>query len=361
MNDDVYRRIAKVLDTLPNGFPPTESGLEITLLKKVFTPEEGDVFCDLRLTFESAEQIAQRSGRSLDGLDEILTSMWKKGQVFAIDFGEVKVYKMLPWVFGIYEFQLHRLDREFCELHEEYMKVYGRQFFTNQPQLMQVVPVEQDIAAKQEALSYELVSSIIESGQSFAAAECICNKEKRILDEGCNKPHEVCMGIAPIPEVFDNSHWGRPISKQEAYALLAKAEEHGLVHLTWNVQGGHFYICNCCGCCCHVLRSINELGISAQNVVNTHYYAHIDPDCCTVCGVCADERCQVNAIDEGEDAYSINRSKCIGCGLCVSTCPSEAVRLIKRDEKDRVPPPQNEDAWFEERGRLRGVDFSKLK
>jgi len=63
MNDEIYRKLAEVLDTLPNGFPSTEKGIEIKLLKKVFTQEEGELFCDLRLTFESAEQIAQRTGR----------------------------------------------------------------------------------------------------------------------------------------------------------------------------------------------------------------------------------------------------------------------------------------------------------
>ena len=48
MSDDVYYRLAKVLDTLPNGFPSTDSGVEIKLLKKVFTPEEADLFCDLK-------------------------------------------------------------------------------------------------------------------------------------------------------------------------------------------------------------------------------------------------------------------------------------------------------------------------
>lgn len=169
------------------------------------------------------------------------------------------------------------------------------------------------------------------------------------------------MGISPVPGVFDKSHWGRPLSEQEAYPFLKNAEEHGLVHLTWSVQGGHLYICNCCGCCCHVLRGINELGISEHNVVNSQYGAQIDPDSPKACGVCADERCQVSAIDEAEDGCKVIKSRCIGCGLCVSTCPSEAVRSIKRDEKDRILPPQNEDAWFEEPVRLRGVDFSHLK
>jgi hypothetical protein len=35
MSDKIYQNLAKVLDTLPNGFPATESGIEIKLLKKI--------------------------------------------------------------------------------------------------------------------------------------------------------------------------------------------------------------------------------------------------------------------------------------------------------------------------------------
>jgi len=38
-----------------------------------------------------------------------------------------------------------------------------------------------------------------------------------------------------------------------------------------------------------------------------------------------------------EKAMDINRKKCIGCGLCVSTCKSGALRL-KEKEKVFIPP-----------------------
>lgn len=361
MSDETYRRLAGVLDTLPNGFPATESGVEIKLLKKVFTPEEADLFCDLRMSFETPEQIAQRTGRPLEGLKTLLEAMREHGQLFVIDFGPTKVYKMLPWVFGIYEFQLHRLDREFCELNEEYRDTYGRQFFLGKPQLMQVVPVEKDLPGGHQTLSYEQASTLIENGQSFGVAECICRKEMHIMERGCRKPREACLGIAPVPGVFEQGFRGRAISREEAYTLLAKAEEEALVHLTWNAQVGHYFICNCCGCCCGVLGGINRLGLPAADVVNSHFVAEIDPGLCTACGVCRDERCQVGAVAEGEDAYRVVPERCIGCGLCVSTCPGGAIQLVRKPEKDCVAPPFNEDAWYEERSRLRGVDFSRFK
>jgi Na+-translocating ferredoxin:NAD+ oxidoreductase subunit B len=359
MTDSVYNRLAKVLDTLPNGFPPTESGVEIKLLKKVFTPEQADLFCEMRLTFETVEEIAGRTGQPLDGLKEMLIGMSKSGQLFTIKLGATRYFKMLPWVFGIYEFQGGRLDREFAELHEEYAPVFGKQFFSTMPQLMQVLPIEGEISEKEEALPYEKITSIIENGQSFLVNDCICKKEKGLLGKPCDRPVQVCLAIAPIPGVFDNSPEGRVISRSEAYALLKMTEERGLVHLTSNVQNGSFYICNCCKCCCGVLGAINELGIPAADVINCHYYAEIDPAQCISCGLCADERCQVAAIEKGEESYRIIRERCIGCGLCISTCPADAIRLIHKDQ--RVLPPLTEEAWFDERGGKRGVDFSAYK
>ena len=361
MNDDAYQKLAKVLDTLPNGFPATKSGIEIKLLKKIFQPEQADLFCDLRLVFETVDQIAERTGRPLKGLERKLTIMWKRGQLFGVIIGGVKMFKMAPWAIGIFEFQLPHMDRELAEMCEEYMEVYGRQFFENKPQLMQVIPIEKEIQARQEALTYEKVSNIIENGQSFFLQECICKKEQGFLGNTCEKSLNVCLGIAPVPRVFKDSKVGHTISKEEAYEALRKSEEEGLVHLTWNVQKDHFFICNCCGCCCEVLRGINDLGIPASKVVNSYYYAKIDPDECDACGTCADERCQVKAIEEDEDTYKVIREQCIGCGLCVTTCPSDAIKLVRKQPEELVDPPKDEMAWFEERGRMRGVDFSAYK
>jgi NAD-dependent dihydropyrimidine dehydrogenase PreA subunit len=359
MGDEIYHRLAKVLDMLPNGFPTTESGIEIKLLKKIFRPEDAELFCDLRLNWETAQQIAERTNRPLRGLEDHLNEMRRRGQIFGVDAGGVNIFKMLPWLFGIYEFQVHHMDRELAEMWEEYARVFGEPFFNNKPQLMQVVPVEQEIKASHEALPYEKVSSIIETGKSFMVQDCICKKEQGLLETPCDRPTEVCMAIAPIEGVFDNHDHGRKLSRDEANDLLQKSEENALVHLTWNMQNGHFFICNCCGCCCGVLRSMNEWGIS--NAVNSYYYAEIDSGTCAACGTCADERCQVHAIEEGADAYQVIKEKCIGCGLCVSTCPSEAIQLIRKQPDEIVPPPKDEMEWYEKRGNLRGVDFNQYK
>ncbi len=361
MDDTVYKKLAKVLDTLPNGFPATENGLELKLLKRIFDPDQAELFCDLKLSFETAQQIAERTGRQIGGLEEKLEKMGERGQIRSVKIGDMKIFQMLPWIIGIYEMQLLHLDREFVEMLQEYHPVFNKRHFSEKPQQFQIIPIEKEIPYKQESLPYEQVSNIIENSQAIAVLECICKKEKRIIGEGCDKPLEICTAYAPIPGFFDNSPLFRAISKEEAKELLRKAEEAALVHLTTNTATGHTFICNCCGCCCSFLNSINKLGIPAGDVVNSHYYAEITPDLCSVCGVCADERCQVHAIEVEADSYRVIKERCIGCGLCISACPQEAIRLVRKQPEEISPPLLDQMSWFEERARQRGVDISPYK
>jgi MinD superfamily P-loop ATPase len=87
--------------------------------------------------------------------------------------------------------------------------------------------------------------------------------------------------------------------------------------------------------------------------VNSAYYAEINAEACVSCGVCADERCQIEAIQPGADAYEVIRDKCIGCGLCATTCPSDAIRMVRKNQADIKRPPQTEKEWFQVRGQMR--------
>ena len=90
------------------------------------------------------------------------------------------------------------------------------------------------------------------------------------------------------------------ISRDEALAILDKAEEVGLVHSVCNVQTGALlpdgmgYVCNCCGCCCVMLRGITKWGI-AYSVAHAAFYARINQEDCADCGDCV-ETCPVEAI-----------------------------------------------------------------
>ncbi|MCP4567213.1 MAG: hypothetical protein GY841_06510 [FCB group bacterium] len=136
-------------------------------------------------------------------------------------------------------------------------------------------------------------------------------------------------------------------------AILNKAEETGLVHTVSNVIEGVGYVCNCCGCCCAILRGITDWGID-KSVAFANYFAEVDSDQCDNCGTCI-ERCQVDAIAEADDVSVVERVKCIGCGLCVTGCPSGAVKLYPKPENEIIQPPLNFAAWESERIKNRGL------
>ena len=356
MDDSIYYKLREILDTIPNGFPKTENGIEIRILKKIFTEEEAEITTKLKIKFETPDAIAERTGMDQDYLTEKLKEMQEKGQVFGVHIGDVSLYKLIAFVFGIYEFQLNRMDREFAELANEYMgTVFGKHFHSHSPSLMKVVPIEKEIPSQTAIEPYESITKLIENAKSWTVADCICKKEQGLLGKECDKPLEVCMGFAPIENYFDDFFWGRPISKEEAFKILDIAEEAGLVHLTSNVKNGHQYICNCCGCCCGMLRGINQFGIN-DSVARSNYTAVVVQDLCTACGIC-EERCQVNAIEI--DNFAEVDEQCIGCGLCVTTCPSEAITLQKKDDTLIEDVPVDEKDWLRKRAKSRGTDNYK--
>ena len=59
---DVYERLADVLDATPQGFPRMKSGVELKLLRLVFTPEEVSLASYLTITYEYPAEIARRAG-----------------------------------------------------------------------------------------------------------------------------------------------------------------------------------------------------------------------------------------------------------------------------------------------------------
>jgi len=117
--------------------------------------------------------------------------------------------------------------------------------------------------------------------------------------------------------------------------VLKKSEEAGLVHTTNNSQDRLTFVCNCCPCCCTILRGLTELK-NPNAFAKSNWRASVDEDLCTACGVCEDERCPVEAIKVEDSVARVDHDRCIGCGLCATACPSEAITLVAV-EKAPIP------------------------
>lgn len=349
---DAYKRLARALDRLPSGFPETESGVELRLLARLFTSEEADIFCALSPAPRRAAEMAPELGLSPRALEHKLTTMADRGLVLLSGTPEGPVFSALPWITGIYEFQVASMDAGTAALWEEYRPAFGAHFLETGPAFMQVLPVERALDWEQEALPYDRVRELLTKAGRISVRECVCRKQKGLLGRACRKPRETCLAIDPPQELLERPYGGREISQAEALSILDRAEEAGLVHLTANVKQGRAYLCNCCGCCCDVLGHVRETG--SLRALNSRYRAGIDPELCTGCGLCAIERCQVAAIERQGEVFAVVEERCIGCGLCATACPAAAIRLRERPPQEREESPADDGDWGRQRLRERG-------
>jgi len=345
-----YERLAAALNKLPNSFPRTKSKIEITLLKKVFLPEEANLAGQLTGTIEPVGVIAKRTGLTEAETMTRLKAMLERGFIWG-DPGEGS-FRLAPFVVGIYEAQLERMDHELAHLFEEYLDQGGIEIMRPQPAIHRVIPAQS--ATKTEwILPYDKLRELLLSCNTFRVRDCICRKQQDLVGiRKCAFPLHVELIFYAGREPSDPP--APPfVTKEEALAVLDKTEKIGLVHTVSNVAEGVYYVCNCCGCCCGILRGITEFGIE-KSVAAANYYSVIDPGKCQGCGTCI-ERCQMHAVSAQGEIAVVNRAKCIGCGLCATGCPADVARLERKAEGEIVNPPKDFAAWEHERLVNRGL------
>lgn len=242
MSDDVYRKLAQTLDAIPNGFPATESGAELRLLAKIFEPEEAALAATMSLKPEPADVIGARVGLDSKAAYRLLKAMVRKGQIlFERNEGKL-AFKLMPFAFGIYEFQLPRMDREMAELTEHYFVEAQGAFSRYTPSIHRVIPVEEAVPADVEIYPYERATELLENAKAWAVVDCICRVQQRLVGKGCDRPVHNCLVFAPAEGVFDGDQWAEAITKEQAMRILRESEDAGLVHSPGNYQDGHHYI-----------------------------------------------------------------------------------------------------------------------
>jgi ferredoxin len=358
MSEEFYRTLAQRLDAIPNGFPATESGVELRLLAKMFTPEEAALASVMRLTFESAADIAARAGVDAHAARRTLKSAARKGLIDAHRGEGQLAFRLRPFIVGSYEAQLSRLDAELAELVEQYVFETRGIVAQDGPSVHRVIPVGEAIPFELEVYPYERASELISNAKSWGVRNCICRVQQKLVSKGCDRPVENCLVFAPVEGAFAHSKVDREIAKAEALRILYEAEEAGLVHTSGNYRDGNFYICNCCTCCCGILRGVAEFGMPTA-VARADFHTLVDDELCTGCGNCI-ERCQFGALSVPEDVCVVDPARCVGCGLCATVCPVDALHLERRPEGEVPIPPANSKEWMIRRAEERGLSLADM-
>jgi NAD-dependent dihydropyrimidine dehydrogenase PreA subunit len=339
MATDVYERLAEHMDSLPAGYPRTESGVEMRILRRLFTPEDAELALHLTLLPEEARVVARRAGIPVEEAARRLEQMDEKGLIFSMRPPDgPPQYQAQQFAVGVWEFQVNRLSEDLVEDFEEYLPTLWRDEVWQEAPQIRTVPIGESLDAQTAVIPYERAEALVQDHKVFAVSNCICRQEMDILGEGCDKPLESCLMFGMSADHGIRTGRSRAISREEALSLLHQAEEAGLVLQPANAKDVAF-ICMCCGCCCGVLRSLKRHPHPAS-IASSPFRASLNVDTCTGCGVC-ETRCQMGAISLDNGYAVLDLTRCIGCGLCITTCPAESLSLVRKPDEEQPYVPRN--------------------
>ena len=353
MHEEIYRKLAERLDAIPNGFPATKSGVERKLLAKIFTPDEAVLALGMRVSSDPVERIAERAHVDVREAGRLLRDMARRGLVRVKRRDRQLVFGLMPFIVGFYEEQLPRMDEELAGLVEAYLQEAHEAFYGKGPSVHRVIPVERAIPFELEIFPHEGAVQLVEKAKSWGVRKCICRVQQRLVGRACHHEVENCLLLAPMEGAFARSEITRPIAKEDALRILEESEEAGLITNTANHREGIYYLCNCCSCCCGVIRGLTEFGIPAA-VAKSDFRITLDAEACTGCGAC-EERCYFGALSTVDGHCEVRDGWCVGCGLCVSACPLGALVLERRPTGEVPAPKETIKEWMSERAERRGI------
>jgi electron transport complex protein RnfB len=355
MSESIYRALAQRLDTIPSGLPVTQSGVELDLLARLFSPEEAALARAMRLTPEPAKEIAPRAGMDAARARDLLDGMSRKGLIGARRGDDEPAFALEPRLFGIPGIRRALSDPELAHLYEQYYQETRGISLERQPASFRVIPVQEAVPLDMRIHPYEQAAGLLENAKSWGVRDCLCRLWQHAAGRGCDHPLEVCLLFSPVEDAFVDSELDRPIDKEEALNILHEAEARGLVHTTVNFGEGVSNICNCCTCSCVLLRGVTEFGIPTAAAWSDFRVA-VDRDRCEGCGDCVD-RCQFRALSASDEFPVVDYARCAGCGLCTTACPTGALSLERRPPGENPPIPADLSDWFARFAAGRGMSL----
>lgn len=286
---------------------------EYMILEPVVSEEMAEVVLCMEIRKKvTAKDVAPLCGKSVERTTELLLELADAGVCFVNEIDGVDTFWYETWVPGIMEMMVNNKENvkkypQIPRAFEAYGRVRGPKTAGSFPVgvgLMRVIPIEHAIEGETRRASYEEVSKYLNDNDIFSVADCSCRTAREAMGEGCGHLKEdMCIQMGHAAEYYIRTKRGRQITREEAFEIIKRAEENGLMHQIPNLDGSGktHAICNCCGCSCLALRTASMF-INAD-MVRSNYVSKVDKEKCVACGECV-QNCPVNALQLGQKLCS---------------------------------------------------------
>lgn len=314
----VKEKVLALANKISNQKPGSKTAIkpedpEYYIMEPVITEEMAEVGLCLELRKPmSAEEIAPLCGKSVEETSKLLWELAVAGAAFVNKIDGVDKYWHEIWVPGHMEMMVNNKENvkkypQIAKAFDAYGKKKGPMAAGNIPVgsgPMRVIPIEESIMGETRRASYEEVSKYLNENTIFSVSDCSCRTSREAMGEGCGHLKEdMCIQLGHAAEYYIRTGRGREITREEAFEIIKKAEENGLMHNIPNTDGpGKTHaICNCCGCGCFAVRLAN-MWVN-HDMVRSNYVSQVDIDKCVACGECV-ENCPTNALKLGQKLCS---------------------------------------------------------
>lgn len=209
MARDIFRELQQYLDRLSLGFPAAASGVEIQILKRLFSEEDAALFLSMTPRLEAPAEIAARVGRSVEEVAAHLHDMTERGLLFRVKKEGGARYGTIPFAHGIFEFQVGRLDVELARLLDAYFhEAFRTAMVRSASTFLRTVPVQEALDVRQNIAAYEDAVGILRRTEKIVVAECICRKQRRLVDQAAASPARSVSCSGPWASTIWTRGWG---------------------------------------------------------------------------------------------------------------------------------------------------------
>lgn len=350
---DIYRKLGKKIDGLSMRTPYTRAFAN--LLQELYSTEEAELITKMPYRPSSLKRIERITGVTQTKLRLMLEKLCDSGLVMDI-WNEKRnqyIYMPVPFIIGIYEFTLMRTgddakSRHFANLLHAYLND-GDLYLANKTQgqqiaVMRTIPYDDPVLLNDyiQIFDYQRARAIVEKANTLAIGLCSCRHEALHMEEKkCDIPLATCCSFGRSAEYLIRHKLARKVDKKEMLDSLTRAQDLGLMLNGDNEKRSVEYICQCCSCCCHLIKSINKFGYSGI-LVTSGLLPVIKKDICKGCGKCF-TACPVHALSrqkqqEGKKfLISVDKERCLGCTICQRACTQKAIFMDRSDKKVIYP------------------------
>lgn len=326
---NVFEQVADmVIEEDPIAGPKTPAFVRLMSLQ--FTEAEAKLALKIRTTGGTFDELVERTGVKPDKLRKMLDRMADKGTLFYEPDQENPVYRIIRMAApgfietGLWGGIKYPFTVELAKAIHQVLKEWSEHKLCTLGFPFAPVWAAMDALPEGSDPALNLAEAVRHEGH-WSVSPCPCRLSQWIADPGNHCEHilETCIHTGAQSRWVVKHGMGRELTYGQLVELLEKCSADGLVH-TLNVQN---CICNCCGDCCAIFYGQNK---GHKVFVPSPFVPEVAEDDCNNCYQCVDG-CPVTAIARADEAVSIDREKCIGCGVCVVNCKTEALRLVQRD------------------------------